>query len=251
MTSRQEQIFLEIHSGNPREGPGDSHSTQKAFSRLASLPKRPCILDIGCGPGQQTCDLVQISQGDIIALDYYPNYLRSLKRKIKGLPFESRIFTVQGDMGSPCFNKDFFDLIWAEGSIYIIGFELGLRLWRPYLKPGGYMAVTEITWLQDDPPEECRDYWEEGYPAMTTTSGNRDLIEKAGYSILDSFVLPEKAWWDNYYFHICARIDTLKSKYKDNREALEILAVEEKEMDIFRLYSSYYGYVFYLMQKTV
>ena len=33
-----------------------------------------------------------------------------------------------------------------------MGFEAGLRAWEPLLKPGGYIAVTELTWLQPDPP---------------------------------------------------------------------------------------------------
>ena len=34
------------------------------------------------------------------------------------------------------FSPGEFDVIWAEGSIYNIGFERGLREWRQYLKPG-------------------------------------------------------------------------------------------------------------------
>ncbi len=44
------EIFWEIHSKLPREGPGDDASTRKAFSMLADLPNAPCILDVGCGP---------------------------------------------------------------------------------------------------------------------------------------------------------------------------------------------------------
>ena len=111
------------------------------------------------------------------------------------------------------------------------------------------MAVTEITWLKSNPPDECLEYWVDGYPAMTNIQSNLAVIEKNGFSILDTFVLPESAWWDNYYSHISTRIDDLKTKYSKSRGALEALAVEEKEMEMFRLYSSYYGYVFYVMRK--
>lgn len=37
------------------------------------------------------------------------------------------------------------DVIWAEGSIYIIGFERGLREWGRFLKDGGYLGVTHLS----------------------------------------------------------------------------------------------------------
>lgn len=41
------EYFYEIFQSMPRGGPGDSHSTQKAFRYLTSLPDAPWILDIG------------------------------------------------------------------------------------------------------------------------------------------------------------------------------------------------------------
>jgi hypothetical protein len=53
-----ENIFWEIHSELPREGPGDNASTGKAFAMLAELPQAPRVLDVACGPGMQTLELV-------------------------------------------------------------------------------------------------------------------------------------------------------------------------------------------------
>jgi hypothetical protein len=38
-------LFWEIHHGNPREGPGESHSTRRAFCMLKDLPFCPRILN--------------------------------------------------------------------------------------------------------------------------------------------------------------------------------------------------------------
>ena len=62
-------FFFEIHKDLPREGPGDTESTRKAFRKLAGLPEKPQILDIGCGPGAQTMDLALFSEGIIYAVD--------------------------------------------------------------------------------------------------------------------------------------------------------------------------------------
>ncbi|MEZ5335151.1 MAG: hypothetical protein R2741_07905 [Methanolobus sp.] len=38
--------------------------------------------------------------------------------------------------------KQEFDVIWAEGSIFILGLEKGISYWKQFLKDGGYMALT-------------------------------------------------------------------------------------------------------------
>lgn len=78
MTSKQEQIFFQIHRDNPREGPDNFESTQKAYSYLKNLPETPRILDIGCGPGKQTLDLAEISSAEIYAIDNHDDYLNRL-----------------------------------------------------------------------------------------------------------------------------------------------------------------------------
>ena len=249
MVSKQEELFFEIHQDNPREGPGNFESTKKAFSMLNNLPKSPRILDIGCGPGRQTLDLAQISLAIIHAMDTYDDYLDNLNRHIQKNNLTSRISPVKGDMGSLKFEKEYFDIIWAEGSIYIIGFEKGLKSWKPYLKPKGYTAVTEISWLNNDAPEDIRQYWNDAYPAMKTIKENLAIIREVGYNLIGYFVLPENAWWDDYYNHIENKIDNMRDKYANDPDALEVMDEELQEMDMYRQYSEYYGYVFYVMQK--
>ena len=69
------------------------------------------------------------------------------------------------------------------------------------------------------------------------------------YEVIDTFVLPEQSWWDNYYGWIEKKLPKLKEINKNDQEALQHIASEEKEIDMFRKYSKYYGYAFYIMQK--
>jgi len=62
------------------------------------------------------------------------------------------------------------------------------------------------------------------------------------------FVLPSESWWANYYTPILVKLPSLKEKYKNNKEKLQHMAYEELEIGMFRKYSDYYGYVFYIMQ---
>lgn len=65
---------------------------------------------------------------------------------------EERIEIVDGDMHKLPFPENSFDLVWAEGAAYIMGFHKALVSWRKLLKQDGYVAVSELVWLRADPP---------------------------------------------------------------------------------------------------
>lgn len=243
------EVFFEIHSNNMREGPGNSECTQKAFALLRDLPTKPRILDVGCGPGAQTIDLSRLTDGTITAMDNHAPFVQSLNNKIMEEALGNRVQAVVGDMCDLRFEENSFDLIWSEGAIYIIGFEKGFRKWKPLLKKGGYLAVSELTWIKSDPPTQVAKFWKEGYPAMQNIEGNLRIIEKAGYRTTGHFILPESAWWDTYYGPIEKKLPSMRKKYRDQPEPLSVIEAEQMEMDLFRRYSEYYNYVFYITQK--
>lgn len=243
-------IFLEIHDGIPRQGPGDDVSTKRAFSELTALPSEPSILDVGSGPGAQTIVLANLSGGFVTALDTYRPYLDEVERRAKEADLGSRIATTLGSMDALPFPKESFDLIWAEGAIYIMGFQNGLMEWRPFLKREGYVAVTHISWLETHIPEEVRAFWTQEYPAITSIENNLHIIEESGYTYIDHFTLPESSWWDEYYTPLEARLQMLREKYADNKAYLAAIESEQREIDVYKKYSEYYGYVFYSMQKS-
>jgi ubiquinone/menaquinone biosynthesis C-methylase UbiE len=241
-------VFFEVHSVLPREGPGDNESTKKAYLMLHDLPEKPRILDIGCGPGMQTITLAKLSKGTICAVDNHQPFLEQLKKNAEKEGVSEKITAVNGDMTALDYEDGSFDLIWCEGAIFIIGFEKGIREWKRLLTGKAYLVVSEMSWLTPNPPEEVKKFLMEAYPAIKTINENLETINKAGYKIIGHFVLPKESWWTHYYTPIEAKIPSLKLKYKDDNEALEHLAAEELEIDMFRKYSDYYGYVFYVMQ---
>jgi SAM-dependent methyltransferase len=241
------RIFFEIHHDNPQEGPGDFASTRRAFSLLKDLPSYPHILDAGCGPGRQTFDLCRLTRGDIIAVDFHRPYVDALQHKSKTLGLNRQITALPGDMANLQFKPQTFDVIWSEGAIYNIGFKAGLKLWKPLLKKAGYVAVTEVAWLGSDVPHKLKTFWDSAYPQIQDIEGNIEDIRAAGYRPVAHFTLPESAWWD-YYHVIEKRVMLMKEKYKNNGNALEVLEIEMQEIDLYRKYSDYYGYVFFVAQ---
>ena len=240
-------FFFEIHHHLLREGPGNNESTRKAYTMLSDVPARPQILDVGCGPGMQTIELAKLSAGTITAVDTHEPFLKELERRAQQAGVSKQVTTQKASMHSLPFAEESFDLIWSEGAIYIMGFERGLREWRPLLKPHGAIVVSELTWLQGNPPAEIAAFWAKNYSAMQDNEGNLALVQQAGYEVVGHFTLPEAGWWE-YYLPLEARIAALREQYKNDEEKLDHLATAQLEIDLYRKYASYYGYVFYVMQ---
>jgi len=243
----QERAFWDIHSGLPQEGPGSEKSTLRALSSVGRLPDKPDILDVGCGPGRQTMILAANTTGRITAVDTHQPFLDEVEDRAMERGIAGRVRTVNSPMSELGLPDQSFDLIWSEGAVYLMGFREGLTSWKRLLRPSGAIAVSEVTWLRDSPPKELVEFGNGCYPAITGVEENKKTIAEAGYTLVTSFALPDSDWWE-YYRPIEDRLTVLEAKYAGNKEAMSVLQAERFEMDLFRKYSSFYGYVFYVMR---
>lgn len=245
---RRQQVFFELHRDLPREAPGNRESTERAL-RLASEVS-PCrrVLDVGCGPGMQTLDLADLlPDAEIVAVDMHAPYLEEVVRRAADRGCQSRVQTKRADMRALEFEPESFDLLWCEGAAYVMGVADALVAWRPLLAPGGVVALTDAVWLQDERPDSVRRFWEAGYPAMGTVADCRQIVANCGYRLLGDFVLPETAWWDDYYRPLERHIKTLVRRYAGDAVAESVLAAEREEIEMYRHHSDCYGYAFFVM----
>lgn len=240
-------LFL-IHSELPREGPGSDAATRDALRRLGPLPSSPRVLDLGCGPGRQTLVLARELGVPVTAVDLHAPFLASLERSAAAQGLGHLVRTLKADFGAledaPCS----YDLLWSEGAIYNLGWAEGLRRWRPLLRPGGFLAATEATWLTEARPLDAVAFWREAYPSMGTVASNSEAARAAGYDVLDTFVLPASAWWDEYYRPLEARIESLRERARGDAELASAISETEREISLYSRYGASYGYVFYLLR---
>lgn len=246
---RQRAVFFDLHSGLPREGPGDRATVQRALDLMTPRPDRPAVLDIACGPGGQTLDLAELLPGArITAVDLNPAFLRDLQDRARARGLEGSIDALRGDMAALPFEPGAFDILWCEGAAYILGVARALQLWRPLLKPGGHVGLSEPIWLSDQRPAEARAFWT-AYPEMTDASHLRERARGAGYAVVGDFVLSEDAWWNLYYRPLEARIRELAPRYGGDEIALRVLEEARIEIECYRRYSDSYGYLFLVLRK--
>jgi len=243
-------FIFTMHEGLPRQGPGSNECTKKAFSMLNDLPDRPEILDIGCGGGMQTIELARICQNcHITAVDIHQPYLDDLAGKAEATDVGDRITTVRASMDDLPFEDAAFDVLWAESSIFVVGFEQGLLSWKRLLRPGGYVCLTEAVWFTDRPSPEAVAFWNDCYPAIKAVPETCAIAEKAGYEVVATFRLPGSAWWDNYYMPLQKRLPELKKMAAGNPDAEGQVAFSEREIEIYREHGSEYGYEFFILRS--
>lgn len=245
-----DHVIFRIYETLPQLGPGDDASTERALSLLPDLPPNPKILDVGCGTGRQSLALARLSRGHVTAVDIYEPFVAQLRESAQQAGLADQIQATTGNMAALEFAAGTFDLIWSEGAIYLMGFATGLQAWRPLLKRDGLVAVTEVSWLVDDPPQGCRHYWEREYPAIASIPTNLDRVRESGYEPLGHFALPASSWWEPYYVPLLARIDRIEPELRGDSDAEAVIQGVREEVDLFRAYSDTYGYVFYLMRRS-
>lgn len=242
-------LICDYFSSLERQGPGSPEITIKALGFIENLTERSRIADIGCGTGSQTITLAKHVQGTVSGLDLFPDFIDIFNRNIKRADLQNRVKGIVGSMENLPFGNEELDLIWSEGAIYNIGFQRGLDEWRTYLKAGGYIAVTEVSWFTAERPTEINDFWMDAYPEIDTIPNKVGQMQKAGYIPVASFILPENCWTEHFYAPQAKAQENFLQKHAGNTTVEEFIANQRHETQLYYKYKEFYGYVFYIGKK--
>jgi SAM-dependent methyltransferase len=237
------KLLFELFENTPRQGPGSVETTRRALRLLPDSLRIERVLDLGCGTGGATIVLAEDTGAHVTAVDIHPPFLATLRSRAEERGLAARITTVAADMANTASLGAGFDLIWAEGSAYSIGFENALRWWRPLLRPGGCLVVTELVWFVAEPAERARAFFAGEYPDMRDEATRIDQARSACYELLASFRLPADDW-HAYYAGLEAPLRDAISRRGD----LGIYATTRLEQAIYDACGDDYGYLCLVMQ---
>ena len=219
---RATELFFELFSGLPRQGPGSTASTRRALGLVPGVGPQTRVLDLGCGTGAQSLVLAKSSPARIVAIDNHPPFVDALNREARRLGITDRVEAHVADMRNLQFAAGSFDLIWCEGAIYTVGVEAGLHEWRRLLRTNGHVALTEVCWRKPEAPAECAAFWNREYPAIRHTAALLEAVEACGYETVGHFPLPASAWWNDYYRPLQDNVTAFRKRHCDAPDAQEL-----------------------------
>ncbi len=182
--------------------------------------ENPSILDIGCGTGEQSIELAKLCNGHITAIDIDVPSLVQLQRKIKEQNLSDKFSIMKVAMNDLHHLGKTFDIIWAEGSIYAIGFEKGIQEWKKILRKNGFLVIHD----ENDHIER-----------------KEQIIRKYGYKIIGQFEIPHEEWEERYYKPL---LEIMSKRKLAESKAMNL----RKEIDTFK--RTKMGSVFFIMQNT-
>lgn len=224
-------------------GPGSKEDTLKALNAVSN--QIDSILEIGCGQGNATQVLAMNSTASITAVDNEEFALELLMKKMCSQSLEHRVSILCANMENlPC-ELASYDLIWSEGSAYIMGVEKALKAWRPFLKEEGVLVFSDAVWSVEKPNQESLDFWQQEYPDMTTVAVRIKQAEATGYELIETFSLSEEAW-QFYYRPLEARLNELKDELYGSPVVDDI----ERELAVFHQREGEYDYQMFILKNS-
>ncbi len=249
ITNYDMNLVAEFFAGMDRQGPGCDEQSLLALGFAGQLSKGSRVADMGAGTGSSALVLAEYTPAFITAVDFLPLMIGVLRERAGKAGYSQRIEGVVGAMDEVAFPDGSLDMVWSEGAVSNIGFERGLRLWHRFLKPGGAVAVSDLTWLTHERPEEIQRYFTECDPEIALMEDKVAAMERAGYRMKAAFVLPEDCWTDNYYTPVARRLDTFMPEHAGEPAAEKLAEGLRHEIEMYEEYGRYYGYVFYIGEK--
>jgi ubiquinone/menaquinone biosynthesis C-methylase UbiE len=201
--------------------------TRKAFLMLPKLDK-PRILDIGCGSGVPTMELAKLCNGKLTALDINQDMLDVLSGKVEKAGLSSRVEVINCSLLDMQLPDGSFDIIWAEGSINIIGFKKGLQEWKRFLKPDGFMVV---------------------HDERNNVRKKLKQISDCGYVLLGYFELDSETWWTEYFLPLEKLVVDTQTKYPDFPVVGEMLQDACREIEMFKNNPERNSSVYFVIQR--
>jgi len=235
--------FFHVYEELDKWGPGLDSETLTAFSKIPFVPKK--ILELGCGKGVATIVLAKHSTAQITAVDNDSIALERLFERAKEMGVDNKIEILCASMTELPFKEASFDVIWAEGSAYIIGVTNALKAWKKLLESDGILVMSDLVWLTNNPSEKALSYWKKAYPDMATVAERIQQAENIGYEVLNHFTLSEEAW-RAYYNPLQERINAIKGEMMTSPALKDI----EEELTICQQYFNEFNYQMFVLRKV-
>ncbi|MGY1813039.1 class I SAM-dependent methyltransferase [Blastococcus sp. SYSU D00820] len=237
------ELFWAVHTGLPREGVGSDATARRLLAAAGPLPPATVAVDVGCGPGRSS--LVLAGAGlPVLAVDTHRPFLDRLRADVRAARPAGPVVPALASMAALPVAPSSVGLLWCEGAAYVMGVDAALRTWRPLLRPGGVLVLSDACWTDVPAGPEVQAFWAGAYPAMRPVAATTAAAERAGYEVLAAEVLPESDW-TAYLGPMADRLAALAAA----GVPAAALAPFRAEIDLRRAHPGEYGYAAWVLRR--
>ncbi|MBC7250315.1 MAG: class I SAM-dependent methyltransferase [Anaerolineae bacterium] len=158
-----------------------SMEATRELVELCHIGNGKYVLDVGCGVGATPCHLAKAFGCRVVGVDLVYKMIEQSRERAKAEGVENRVEFVVADARQLPFVDNLFDAVIME-SVNVF-FEDKSQVMREYIRvtrSGGYVGMTEMTWLTPPSPQLENTFKNMVYAQALDDSGWKALLEQAG-----------------------------------------------------------------------
>ncbi len=158
-----------------------SMEATKDLVELCYIGKGKYVLDVGCGVGATPCYLAKTYNCRVVGVDFMKKMVEQSRERAKAESVEDRVEFRVADARDLPFEDDLFDAIIIESvNVFFKDKQKAINEYVRVAKPGGYVGITEMTWLESPLPQVAEYYLRTVYADTLEAAGWKKLLQDAG-----------------------------------------------------------------------
>jgi len=158
-----------------------SMEATRELVELCRIGNGQYVLDVGCGVGATPCYLAKAVDCRVMGVDLVDKMIEQSRERAKVEGVEDRVEFRVADARKLPFEDNLFDAVIMESvNIFFDDKSQAMREYIRVAKPGGYVGMTEMTWLKPPSPKLEDTFKNMVYAQALDASGWKDLMEEAG-----------------------------------------------------------------------
>jgi SAM-dependent methyltransferase len=159
---------------------GSMEATRKLIA-LCHIDGDRHVLDVGCGVGATPCYLAKKVGCRVTGVDLLEKMIAQSRERARGEGVEGRTAFAVADARRLPFEDGHFDAVVAESvNVFFDDKREAVREYARVTKPGGYVGITEMTWLRPVAPEVKAYYKRVVHADALEAQGWLALLKEAG-----------------------------------------------------------------------
>ncbi len=159
---------------------GSMRATEELIE-LCRIGDGAYILDVGCGVGATPCYLAKTYNCRVLGVDLLEKMVEQSRERARAMGVEERVEFRVADARDLPFEDGLFDAVLVESvNVFFKDKRKAMGEYARVTRPGGYVGITEMTWLSTPTPEKVAYYLRTVYADALEVDAWRELLENAG-----------------------------------------------------------------------